>query len=66
MNALHHVADMVDLLPKSNEQHADLIHKSILLAAWVQVLGALGGGLAGFILAWWWFRRRRGRRRAAS
>ena len=62
VNLLHHTADVLGVLPDSNEEHSALIHKSILLAAWVQVLGGAVGGIVG-LLAFLWFLRRRRRRR---
>jgi len=38
-----------------NRMHKTLVNKSILLSAWVQVLGGL---LAGALIVFWWFRRK--------
>jgi hypothetical protein len=34
-----------------NKMHKNIVHKTILLSAWVQVLG---GALAIIGLLWWW------------
>ena len=66
VSLLHHAAAYADALPKTNEQHARLIHKSILFAAWGQVGGAVVsvivvlGGPAWFVI------RRRQRRASAN
>ena len=39
-----------------NDMHHTILHKSLLLSAWVQVLGGL---LIGMGIMWWWFRRKR-------
>ncbi|OQX73398.1 MAG: cytochrome C [Campylobacteraceae bacterium 4484_4] len=39
-----------------NRMHHTILHKTLLVSAWVQVLGGL---LAGMLLMWWWIRRRR-------
>ncbi len=39
-----------------NKMHHKLVNKSILMTAWVQVLGGLFAGLS---IAFWWFRRKR-------
>ena len=56
---LHHVAKYTDQLPETNQQHSDLVRKTLLLAAWVQTVGAILvplGLVTGLI---WWRRRRR-------
>ena len=62
VNLLHHAADVLGALPRTNEQHSALIHKSILLAAWVQVLGGAVGGIVSLLALRWFLRRRRRRR----
>ena len=42
-----------------NEEHSDLVHKNILLAAWVQVGGGMVAGVAGLAGLLWLRRRRR-------
>ena len=37
---LHHVAQYAGQLPETNRQHSRLVHKILLLAAWVQTVGA--------------------------
>ncbi len=41
-----------------NKTHRTILNKSLLISAWVQVLGGL---LAGIAIAYWWFRRRKRR-----
>ena len=66
VSLLHHVAKYADALPKTNQEHAGLVHKVLLFSAWGQAGGAavvtLGilGGLGGLII------RRRNVRRQTS
>jgi len=39
-----------------NDMHHTILHKTLLLSAWVQVVGGL---LVGMAIMWWWFRRRK-------
>jgi hypothetical protein len=39
-----------------NQMHKNLVNKSILLSAWVQVLG---GVFVGMGMIFWWFRKNR-------
>ncbi len=60
VGVLHHIADTAGLLPETDEKHSRLLHKTLLLAGWVQV-----GGPAGVFLVLTWVvfrfaRRRRG------
>ncbi|HEB52243.1 MAG TPA: cytochrome C [bacterium] len=59
-SALHHVAAMLDALPKKPAAHASLLHKIVRLAAWAQV----AAGLALVVFVACWARRRRCRNRA--
>jgi len=59
VSLLHHVAEYADQLPKSADQHNDLIHKILLLAAWVQVGGMVGVPLVALAAVFWWIRRRK-------
>jgi hypothetical protein len=63
ISLLHHVAKRIDALPKNNQQHTDLIHKNILLSAWVQAAGMILGPLCVLGVAWLGWRRFRNRRR---
>ncbi len=54
---LHHVAEYTDQLPKSNPEHAGLVHKILLMSAWLQVGLALG--IPGAVAAGWYWRRKR-------
>jgi hypothetical protein len=38
VDLLHHLAKYSGQLPKTNEQHANLVHKIVLSSAWLQVL----------------------------
>ena len=60
VSLLHHVAEYSNQLPKTDEQHASLLNKTLLFAAWVQV-GMMTGiplVLAAGVL-WYWRRRKR-------
>jgi hypothetical protein len=63
---LHHVADAIHMLPKSNEQHSDLVHKTVLVAAWAQVGGAFVGGFVSLLVIFAFLRWRRRRKRARA
>ncbi len=63
---LHHVADAIHMLPKSNEQHSDLVHKTVLVAAWAQVGGAFVGGIVSLLVLFAFLRWRRRRKRARA
>jgi len=56
---LHHIAAVTGLLPKTNKQHSALLHKSLLLAGWVQVLGIAFGVSVALILVYWRCKKRR-------
>ncbi|MHC4795550.1 MAG: multiheme c-type cytochrome [Planctomycetota bacterium] len=61
VSILHHVADYADALPKTADEHSDLIHKTLLIAGWGQVAGmAMAPVVVVFGLVW--FRRRRRRK----
>ena len=68
VSLLHHVAEFTDQLPETGPQHNSLIHKILLLSAWIQVAGMLGvplaalAALAGIV----WYLRRKKRRAAAA
>ena len=53
------MADTAGLLPETNEQHDNLVHKSMLMAAWVQVLGGALAGMVAMAIALKLLRRRR-------
>jgi len=60
VSLLHHVAEYANQLPKTSEEHDSLVHKTMLLAGWVQVGAAASAPLV--ILAggiWYWRRRKR-------
>ncbi len=60
VSLLHHVADAVGMAPETDAEHSSLLMKITLLAAWVQVGGALVIALFGIgIIGFWWVRRRR-------
>ncbi len=52
-------AKTLHALPRSNEEHESLLHRSILLAAWVEIGLGLLAGLAAVLGLVWWIRRRR-------
>jgi hypothetical protein len=58
---LHHVAKYTDQLPETNQQHSDLVHKILLLAAWIQTVGVILVPL-GLVTGVVWRRRRRRRK----
>ena len=64
INLLHHMAEKLGQLPTQRSAHDSLLHKVLLLSAWVQLLAALGAVLALLTLlpalVWWRSRRRRG------
>ena len=53
----------MDAIPKDNLEHTSLIHKNILLSAWVQAAGMTLGPLFALGLGWLGWRRFRNRRR---
>lgn len=66
INLLHHLAKFSGQVPKTNQQHAGLIHKIVLTSAWGQIIGGavlLFAILAGFA---WWRRRNAVRTNATS
>ncbi|GMU35575.1 MAG: hypothetical protein AMXMBFR20_34460 [Planctomycetia bacterium] len=65
VSALHHAGEFVGLLPKNAEAHSTLVHKSILTAAWAQVLAPVALLTAGIVVIAR-LRRRRRLRTAAS
>lgn len=54
INLLHHVAKYTGQLPDTTDKHSSLIHKIVLMSAWVQVLLAIGVpvGLFYFVRRW--------------
>jgi len=66
VSLLHHVAEATGMLPRDNAAHSNLIHKNILLAAWVQVGGMVAGPVMVIAALWYVRRRRRIRRRPAD
>ncbi len=63
VSLLHHVAKYADALPKTNEQHANLVHKILLFSAWGQAGGAAASGLGGLAFVTWLAVRWRNKRR---
>lgn len=59
VSLLHHVAKYTGQLPKSPDQHASLVHKTMLLAGWIQVGGMVGMPLVLLGGVWYWRRRKR-------
>ncbi|MHC4400625.1 MAG: multiheme c-type cytochrome [Planctomycetota bacterium] len=66
VNLLHHVAEYTGQIPITHPDHNSLIHKIMLLAAWIQVGGAVGVPLVGLVGVVWLIRRRRRKRAAAD
>jgi hypothetical protein len=64
VNMLHHIGEFAGMLPTNNEEHSDLVHKTTMLAAWVQVAGGFAGGMFGLAVLIWWRRRRRAKQAA--
>jgi len=65
VTVLHHIAAVTELLPKTNKQHSALLHKALLIAGWVQILGiAFGVFIAIAIL--YWVRQRWGKKRVRT
>lgn len=67
VSLLHHVAQATGQIPKTSQQHDQLVHKILITSAWSQVLGGVFGALIFLTVlgggVWWWRRRRRRRRR---
>lgn len=55
---LHHVAEFTGQLPKTTDQHSGLVHKIMLMSAWVQLVAAAMIPLAATVAFWRWRRRR--------
>jgi hypothetical protein len=55
VSLMTHTAEMAGV-KIDNDMHKNIVHKSLLLSAWIQVLGGflLGGGVL-----YWYMRRRR-------
>ena len=66
VSLLHHVAKHADALPKTSEQHAGLIHKTLLFSAWGQAGGAVIVTLALLAVAGWLVTRWRRRNATAD
>ena len=58
VSILHHVAEFADALPKTSEDHAGLIHKTLLFAGWGQVAGMVLVPMA-VVVGFVWRRLRR-------
>jgi len=59
---LHPLAKLLGMFPTTNPQHTSLLHKTLLLAGWVQVCVMLGGtvfGIAAVIAFLVWRRKKR-------
>ena len=65
VSMLHHVADATGLTPKTNEQHDQLVNKSILMVAWFQVIGGAVAGIIGMLIFFRILRARRRKKAAA-
>ena len=60
VSLLHHVAMYSGDVPKTEDEHNQLVHKIVLSSAWLQIIAAIGCPIALF-LGIRWFRRRRSR-----
>lgn len=60
VSVLAHVAAVAGMRPETTSKHSDLLHKLLLLAAWVQLGGPVSGGLILVFLVSFWlvFRRK--------
>lgn len=56
---LHHVAEYTGQIPKTEAQHGGLVHKIMLMSAWLQFAMALG--LPALVIGGTWYWRRRTR-----
>ncbi|MFH1417896.1 MAG: cytochrome C [Planctomycetota bacterium] len=66
VSLLHHIAAHADALPKSHEEHADLVHKIMLFSAWGQAGGIVAAPLAVIICVWRLRVRAKRRKHAAA
>lgn len=64
VDLLHHIAQYTGQLPKSAEQHGQLVHKLLLLSGWTQVVIGLCVPLLMVFTGLVWIRRRRKRKRS--
>ena len=58
VSLLSHVREIADI-PVSNDMHTTLLHRSIILTAWIEVVVPVVIGLVVILLVWRWRRRRR-------
>ncbi len=62
VSLLHHIAEATGMMPETDAKHSSLLHKVMLLSAWVQVGGmVLISGMLMMIAGWLWRRRRQRR-----
>jgi len=66
VSLLHHVAKHADALPKTSEQHAGLIHKTLLFSAWGQAGGTVATTLVALAVVGWLTIRWRRKKAAGS
>lgn len=67
VSLLHHMAAYAGALPKTNAEHADLVHKIMLFSAWGQASGiVLGGGAVTAACLYFVVRRRRRKRQSQA
>jgi len=67
VSLLRHIAEYTGQIPKSADEHNALVHKIMLLAAWVQAVGIVLGPVAAVVLVglfWRWRRQRSARKQA--
>ena len=58
VNLLSHVRQVADI-PVSNAMHTTLLHRSILLTAWVEVIVPILIGIVVVLLIWRWKKKKR-------
>ncbi|UCG32812.1 MAG: hypothetical protein JSU68_14240 [Phycisphaerales bacterium] len=66
VSLLHHAAAYAGALPKTNEQHASLVHKILLFSAWGQAGGAVGTPAVALVIVVWLIARKRRRTRPSE
>lgn len=58
VSLLSHMAKYADV-EIDNEMHSSIVHKTVILSAWVQVLLGVFGFLFVIFLVFWWLKKRK-------